>query len=343
MSASHFKIEAERLCAHLAERHGWSLKHSSSLEAIAALHGARDWNTLCSRPDSSHSEAGTTRTVASALDAAASADSLLQHVRDCVQQQKGVLVLVPGDGSDSEFDFTLAVEKASYYHTQDISSWSLGGSRSMLDQNLGRNAARLLQLLPSCEAGFRPSHSSSIKVRGLFNLLVAMQSVPNGSTSKSLKELRDMAIEPALLEAHLASLIPGSSAHRAAAVFTEEVPAETKNDALRELADSFGYLGFALDNTFNSTSHSDSLSAAVSRSSYFDSHPSLLRLEMPKYGVLAGGIARMVLLDAIHFAANHKYKVSGYSIVAPGLSSLLPSVTEWKTAAEVAGVQWLST
>jgi hypothetical protein len=46
MSVDLFKAEAKRLADHLAETHGIKLKHTSVLSAIAALHGARDWNTL---------------------------------------------------------------------------------------------------------------------------------------------------------------------------------------------------------------------------------------------------------------------------------------------------------
>lgn len=41
-----FKQQAARLADHLATKHKLSLKHASTLEAIAAVHGARDWNTL---------------------------------------------------------------------------------------------------------------------------------------------------------------------------------------------------------------------------------------------------------------------------------------------------------
>lgn len=46
MSTPIFKAQATRLALHLADKHGIKLKHASVLEAIAALHGARDWNTL---------------------------------------------------------------------------------------------------------------------------------------------------------------------------------------------------------------------------------------------------------------------------------------------------------
>jgi ABC-type uncharacterized transport system ATPase subunit len=49
MSIDLFKAEAKRLADHLAETHGIKLKHTSVLSAIAALHGARDWNTLIAR------------------------------------------------------------------------------------------------------------------------------------------------------------------------------------------------------------------------------------------------------------------------------------------------------
>ncbi len=49
MSIDLYKAEAKRLAEHLADVHGVKLKHSSVLEAVAALHGARDWNTLMAR------------------------------------------------------------------------------------------------------------------------------------------------------------------------------------------------------------------------------------------------------------------------------------------------------
>jgi len=49
MSSDLFKAEAKRLADHLADTHGIKLKHTSILSAVAALHGARDWNTLIAR------------------------------------------------------------------------------------------------------------------------------------------------------------------------------------------------------------------------------------------------------------------------------------------------------
>lgn len=46
MTASVFKQQAARLAEHLSAVHKTRLKHASSLEAVAALHGAKDWNTL---------------------------------------------------------------------------------------------------------------------------------------------------------------------------------------------------------------------------------------------------------------------------------------------------------
>lgn len=52
MDASIFKAQAHRLANHLAQKHGVRLKRASVLEAIAALHGAKDWNTLTAKKDS---------------------------------------------------------------------------------------------------------------------------------------------------------------------------------------------------------------------------------------------------------------------------------------------------
>lgn len=46
MDTAMFKAQAVRLAQHLAAKHGVTLKHAAALEAVAALHGARDWNTL---------------------------------------------------------------------------------------------------------------------------------------------------------------------------------------------------------------------------------------------------------------------------------------------------------
>lgn len=46
MSENTFKAQAQRLAAYLAGVHGIKIKNSSTLEAVAAMHGARDWNSL---------------------------------------------------------------------------------------------------------------------------------------------------------------------------------------------------------------------------------------------------------------------------------------------------------
>lgn len=50
-----YKAQAKRLAAHLADKLGVKLKHASVLEAVAALHGARDWNTLVGAAEASAS------------------------------------------------------------------------------------------------------------------------------------------------------------------------------------------------------------------------------------------------------------------------------------------------
>ena len=57
MTAEIYKKQAARLSEHLSSVHKVRLKHASSLEAIAALHDCRDWNTLCAkREDASSAE-----------------------------------------------------------------------------------------------------------------------------------------------------------------------------------------------------------------------------------------------------------------------------------------------
>lgn len=46
MSIDTYKAEAQRLATHLADVHGVKLHRSSALNAVAALHGARNWNSL---------------------------------------------------------------------------------------------------------------------------------------------------------------------------------------------------------------------------------------------------------------------------------------------------------
>jgi hypothetical protein len=46
MSVENYKRQATRLSEHLSTVHKVRLKHASSLEAIAAIHERRDWNTL---------------------------------------------------------------------------------------------------------------------------------------------------------------------------------------------------------------------------------------------------------------------------------------------------------
>jgi len=46
MTVTLYKQQASRLAQHFSDVHKLRLKHASSLEAVAALHGAKDWNTL---------------------------------------------------------------------------------------------------------------------------------------------------------------------------------------------------------------------------------------------------------------------------------------------------------
>jgi hypothetical protein len=50
MTVTLYKQQASRLTQHFADVHKLRLKHASSLEAVAALHGAKDWNTLLAAP-----------------------------------------------------------------------------------------------------------------------------------------------------------------------------------------------------------------------------------------------------------------------------------------------------
>lgn len=55
MSSQDLKAQARRLADHLSRVHGVKLKHAAALEAVAATHGAADWNTLSAKPDVSRS------------------------------------------------------------------------------------------------------------------------------------------------------------------------------------------------------------------------------------------------------------------------------------------------
>lgn len=48
--SEQLKAQAARLADHLGTKHGIKLKHSAFLEAIAAIHGARNWQSLCAAP-----------------------------------------------------------------------------------------------------------------------------------------------------------------------------------------------------------------------------------------------------------------------------------------------------
>lgn len=73
MSIDLYKAEAKRLAYHLADVHGVKLKHTSVLAAIAALHGARDWNTLIARD-----KPGLLKRAAAALRSPAKQDSVIK-------------------------------------------------------------------------------------------------------------------------------------------------------------------------------------------------------------------------------------------------------------------------
>jgi hypothetical protein len=50
MSKEDYKEQAGRLALHLANKHGVKLKPAATLELVAAMYGARDWNTLAASP-----------------------------------------------------------------------------------------------------------------------------------------------------------------------------------------------------------------------------------------------------------------------------------------------------
>jgi hypothetical protein len=51
MTLDALKKQASRLAAYLGAKHRLNLKHASALEALAAVHGARNWQTLAAGAD----------------------------------------------------------------------------------------------------------------------------------------------------------------------------------------------------------------------------------------------------------------------------------------------------
>lgn len=62
MTSDIYKQQAKRLSKFLKDRRGLELRHSETLEAIAAIHGKRNWNTL-SAADSAVNESVYTVTI----------------------------------------------------------------------------------------------------------------------------------------------------------------------------------------------------------------------------------------------------------------------------------------
>lgn len=56
MTLESLKKQASRLAAYLGEKHRVNLKHASALEALAAVYGVRNWQTLSARAGKSQGE-----------------------------------------------------------------------------------------------------------------------------------------------------------------------------------------------------------------------------------------------------------------------------------------------
>lgn len=90
MSKDYFKAQAAHLVKFLSDNHKIRLTHSRSLEAIAAIHGCRNWNTLLARKTRSDFPAEDFRPSQSVQDGSA-APVLLAPIA----AQHGSLTLAP--------------------------------------------------------------------------------------------------------------------------------------------------------------------------------------------------------------------------------------------------------
>lgn len=84
MTVDAYKRQASRLVDHLSSVHKVRLKNASALEAIAAVHNCRDWNTLCAQDsdstrDSSEKNSSTQQPVPFASPADASSYLFTRH------------------------------------------------------------------------------------------------------------------------------------------------------------------------------------------------------------------------------------------------------------------------
>lgn len=80
MSSLDHKAQAQRLADHLSRVHGVKLKRASALEAVAALYGAADWNTLRARPSAQPD----TAPPAEASSAGGGMAGLVEHIKNSI-------------------------------------------------------------------------------------------------------------------------------------------------------------------------------------------------------------------------------------------------------------------
>jgi hypothetical protein len=98
MNPETYKAQAARLAEHLAVTHGIKLKHHAVLNAIAAIHGARNWNTLQAAPAGSACETSreTTADLLAAWLRPTATNAVLQTRQ--VEQHRYFAALVESDG-----------------------------------------------------------------------------------------------------------------------------------------------------------------------------------------------------------------------------------------------------
>lgn len=124
MSIESLKKQAARLAAYLGTNHRLNLKHASALEALAAVHGARNWQTLAAQSTSS---AAGERDAPTPAIAGSSAQQTAQ--RPVSWSTNGMPLLVP---STQWHRHTIA-----YGSADDLDDWSAQHLAYCLENKIG--------------------------------------------------------------------------------------------------------------------------------------------------------------------------------------------------------------
>ena len=172
MSAETFKAQAERLAAHLANKHGIKLKSSSMLEAVAALHGARDWNTLVAA--STKLTSGPVAPVASPV--VASAQDSPQDFLEAALQVHAPTLLLRATSREGWTNWSLQYEGTTGQHTSSLSPEVAKAFR-------GRLLAAAGLLVSDCRPGeLRHGSFSYPSADGQVQVVVRTLGSPHGET-----------------------------------------------------------------------------------------------------------------------------------------------------------------